>query len=161
MRCSMKPCACACACACSTYPGACRGCAAAQQVFAYVARGLFERHKLILATQLCFQILARAGELDAPSFQFLLRGPALAAGAETGAPPPPNPLKEWLSDSAWDAVLGLRQLEVALLFLSVCAAARAWAGRPIWCRALVCVRALMCVRVRARVRACRGLHMFV
>ena len=123
-----------------------------QQVFAYVARGLFERHKLILATQLCFQILARAGELDAPSFQFLLRGPTLAAGAETGAQPPPNPLKEWLSDSAWDAVLGLRQLEVALFFLSVCAAVRAWAGCPIWCRALVCVRALMCVRVCARAR---------
>ena len=125
-----------------------------QQVFAYVARGLFERHKLILATQLCFQILARAGELDAPSFQFLLRGPTLAAGAETGAPPPPNPLKEWLSDSAWDAVLGLRQLEVAP-FLPFRVCGRAGVGRLsdlVPCaRVRACAHVRACVRTRARV----------
>ena len=143
MRCSTKPGACA--CACWTYPGACRARAAAQQVFAYVARGLFERHKLILATQLCFQILARAGELDAPSFQFLLRGPTLAAGAETGAPPPPNPLKEWLSDSAWDAVLGLRQLEVAPSFPCLRPCGRGPAVRS------GAVRSCACVCARARV----------
>ena len=33
-------------------------------VFAWVAQGLFERHKLIFGSQLCFRVLARRGELD-------------------------------------------------------------------------------------------------
>ena len=66
------------------------------EVFKYVAQGLFERHKLIFATQLALQILDKNGDLDATAFQFLIRG--------TSKPGVDNPLSDWLADSAWDAV---------------------------------------------------------
>ena len=44
-------------------------------VFNYVAQGLFERHKLILATQMCMAILRNMGEVNHTKFDFLLRGP--------------------------------------------------------------------------------------
>ncbi len=47
----------------------------AYTVFNYVAQGLFERHKLILATQLCMAILRNKGEVNHAKFDFLLRGP--------------------------------------------------------------------------------------
>lgn len=46
--------------------------------FGYVAQGLFERHKLIVATQLTMQILRRKGELQHVKFDFLLRGPRVS-----------------------------------------------------------------------------------
>ena len=42
-------------------------------VFSYVASGLFERHKLVYAAQLCFKIQAGRGEIDPLAFEFLLR----------------------------------------------------------------------------------------
>jgi dynein heavy chain len=71
--------------------------------FAYVAQGLFERHKLILATQLCFAILKRRGELDLECFDFLIKN-KVVPGVE-------NPLNEWLSDESWNAVQALRLIE--------------------------------------------------
>jgi dynein heavy chain len=71
--------------------------------FAYIAQGLFERHKLILATQLCFLILKRNDELDLECFNFLIKGKTVI-GVE-------NPLNEWLSDESWAAIQALRELE--------------------------------------------------
>lgn len=65
-------------------------------VFAYVAQGLFERHKLIVATQLCMSILKGRGELQFLKFDFLLRGPKVM-GVD-------NPLADWVSDSVWGSV---------------------------------------------------------
>ncbi|KAK9866454.1 hypothetical protein WJX84_011662 [Apatococcus fuscideae] len=72
-------------------------------VFSYVAQGLFERHKLIMGTQLCMVILKRKGELQQQKFDFLLRGPRVP-GVE-------NPLPEWVSDSVWSAVQALRAMD--------------------------------------------------
>ncbi len=47
--------------------------------FAYVGQGLFERHKLIVATQLCMSVLRQRGELQRTKFEFLLRGPKVRA----------------------------------------------------------------------------------
>jgi len=44
-------------------------------VFNYVAQGLFERHKLIVSTQLCMAVLRARGELQRAKFDVLLRGP--------------------------------------------------------------------------------------
>lgn len=44
-------------------------------VFNYVAQGLFERHKLIVSTQLCMAVLRARGELQRAKFDMLLRGP--------------------------------------------------------------------------------------
>ena len=69
-------------------------------VFNYIAQGLFERHKLIMATQLCMAILRKNGELQQQKFDFLLRG-VKVMGME-------NPLKEWVSDSVWGSVQALK-----------------------------------------------------
>ena len=72
-------------------------------VFDYVSSGLFERHKLIFAAQLCFKIQQVAGEIDPVAFSFLLRGPK--EGTD-------NPLQEWLPDEYWQMCAALQgQLE--------------------------------------------------
>ena len=65
-----------------------------------LSQGLFERHKLIVATQLCMAILKKNGELQQQKFDFLLRGPKVM-GME-------NPLKEWVLDSTWGSVQALK-----------------------------------------------------
>lgn len=72
-------------------------------VFAYVAQGLFERHKLIVATQLCMSILRARGELNYQKFDFLMRGPKVM-GVD-------NPLAEHLSESVWGSVQALKELD--------------------------------------------------
>ena len=47
--------------------------------FAYVAQGMFERHKLIAATQLCMGVLRARGELQRAKFDYLLSGPKVCA----------------------------------------------------------------------------------
>jgi dynein heavy chain len=74
------------------------------QCFTNVAQGLFERHKLIFACQLCFRVLAQAGELQTDLFEFLLRGP-MEAGVD-------NPLSEWMDDRAWASLQSLKQFEL-------------------------------------------------
>jgi dynein heavy chain len=71
-------------------------------VFQYVSQGLFEKHKLIFATQLCFRVLARRNELDQRMFDFLIRGPKNLAAD--------NPLAEWLDNSAWGAIQALKEI---------------------------------------------------
>eukprot|EP01051_Picozoa_sp_SAG22_P001101 SAG22_NODE_38_length_26325_cov_107.302067_39_plen_221_part_00 len=67
-------------------------------VFSYVASGLFERHKLVYASQLCFKIQMSRGEIDMAAFEFLLRG---------GSEPAENPVSEWLLDENWHMVKAL------------------------------------------------------
>lgn len=72
-----------------------------------VLQGLFERHKLIVATQLCMAILKKNGELQQQKFDFLLRGPKVM-GME-------NPLKEWVLDSTWGSVQALKASELPIM----------------------------------------------
>lgn len=72
-------------------------------IFAYVSQGLFERHKLIVATQLCMTILKNKGELQQQKFEFLLRGPK-QSGSD-------NPLNDWISNSVWENVQALKELD--------------------------------------------------
>merc|ERR1719230_496863 len=51
------------------------------QVFNFSRRGLFDRHKLILATQLCLKVLSREGKLKEAEVSFMLNGPKLGGGA--------------------------------------------------------------------------------
>lgn len=67
-------------------------------VFIYTRRGLFERDKLIFTTQMTFQILLAAGELEFPELDFLLRGPK---NVQVNSP------FEWLSNSSWQMVKAL------------------------------------------------------
>jgi len=74
-----------------------------ETVFGYIASGLFERHKLITASQLCFAILKQKGELNSVLFDFLLRGPKVM-GVE-------NPVAEWVTEGSWAAVQALKEME--------------------------------------------------
>ena len=72
-------------------------------VFSYVAQGLFERHKLIVATQLAIAMLKSQDLLDLRKFDYLLRGPKIE-GQD-------NPVKEFVSDGAWAAVIALHEID--------------------------------------------------
>jgi len=75
-------------------------------IFKWVARGLFERHKLILLSQLTFNLMKRNiigdSEWNENHFQFLVRGPT--------KPGVRNPL-QWLPDNAWDTCQALSDIE--------------------------------------------------
>ncbi|OQS01914.1 dynein heavy chain [Thraustotheca clavata] len=76
-------------------------------LFTMVSRGLFEQHKFLFLTQLTFSLLKRGsiGELSGYSddhLRFFLRGPKVVS--EENA-------IEWLSDSQWQMIQALIQLE--------------------------------------------------
>ena len=69
-------------------------------VFHYISSGLFERHKLIVASQLTMSVLKKRGMLPAQQFDWLLRGPRVA-GVD-------NPVPEWVGSGNWESVQSLR-----------------------------------------------------
>ena len=81
-------------------------------VFGYISAGLFERHKLIMATQLTMGVLRQQGKLDAELFDWLLRAPR-SEGMD-------NPLPEWLGEANWEMVNSIREFEqyACLLYTS-------------------------------------------
>ncbi|KAK3254170.1 Dynein beta chain, flagellar outer arm [Cymbomonas tetramitiformis] len=87
--------------------------------FMYIASGLFERDKIIVATQLTMTILKNRGELNHVEFDYLLRGPKLQ-GVD-------NPLPEWISDNVWASVQSLKEIEVyAALPDDIVGSAKRW-----------------------------------
>jgi hypothetical protein len=70
-------------------------------------QGLFERHKLIVATQLCMAVLRSKGELQRTKFEFLLRGPREQGGD--------NPVGDWVSTAYARAELRLFGAAIGLL----------------------------------------------
>lgn len=75
-----------------------------ENVFAYVSRGLFERHKLIFSSLLTFAILVRKNEIDLKQLDFLLRGKK-KPGVER-----PETVVEWCPQPNWDAVQALAEV---------------------------------------------------
>ncbi|KFM23536.1 Dynein beta chain, flagellar outer arm [Auxenochlorella protothecoides] len=73
-------------------------------LFRYMCQALFERHKLVAATQLCVRVLLRGGSVSAAAAACLTNG---SEGLEA---PPPNPLADWMSDSSWRAVANLARV---------------------------------------------------
>jgi dynein heavy chain len=82
-------------------------------IYTWISRGLFERHKLILMSQITFNLLKRQiigqEEWNEPHFQFLLKGPKNLSES--------NPLT-WLPDSSWYSVLALSENEEFSTFKS-------------------------------------------
>jgi dynein heavy chain len=75
-------------------------------VFTWVSRGLFEKHKLILSSQLTFILMSKKAlgdgkALDPDRFDFLIKAPR-KYGAE-------NPL-DWLSDGPWSCLCKMAEL---------------------------------------------------
>uniref|UniRef100_H3HCG5 AAA+ ATPase domain-containing protein n=1 Tax=Phytophthora ramorum TaxID=164328 RepID=H3HCG5_PHYRM len=82
-------------------------------IYTWVARGLFEAHKLIFLSQLTFNLMRRGilGDdvrVQEAYMQFLLRGPKKAAGG--GGEEEANPI-DWLPPAQWSAINMLAQLE--------------------------------------------------
>jgi len=82
-------------------------------VFAFVSQGLFERHKLIFGSQLCFRVLAKRGELDTKMFEFLIRCPRMA-DLDLG-----ENLKDWLDVGSWQAICALKEITEPISFASL------------------------------------------
>jgi dynein heavy chain len=74
-----------------------------ETVYGYVASGLFERHKLIVASQLTFAKLKKEDKLQHAKFQWLLKG-SRVSGVE-------NPLAEWIAEPNWQCVQSLKEIE--------------------------------------------------
>lgn len=75
-------------------------------VFNYTNRGLFERHKLIFATDLCFKILRDIGDkdLDPEELEFLIYD-------KKDPSPGENIFADWLSAESWAGLQALRRLD--------------------------------------------------
>ena len=78
-----------------------------ETTFAYVSRGLFERHKLIFSSLLCFAILSREGAIDRRQLDFLLRGKK-KFGVER-----PEAVQEWCTEPNWAGIQALAEVEGA------------------------------------------------
>jgi len=90
--------------------------------FAYVTRGLFERHRLIFSLQLACRILVQAKQLNPELVDQLVRNPKQVVE---------NPCNAWLTDSAWQSAVGLSRLEqFASLPNDLEASAKKWKE---WC----------------------------
>lgn len=124
----------------------CSACCSAARL---LLQGLFERHKLIVATQLCMAVLRSRGELQRAKFEFLLRGPK-----EMGVD---NPLTDWVSESVWGSVQALKELEdYSSLPDDLVGSSKRWRewmelerpGEQTWCvrAALVVVNAPSCLK---------------
>ena len=70
-------------------------------VYNYTSRGLFERDKLIFASQMTIAVLALRGEIDATELSFLLRCPGL---------PSPSPV-DFLTAQLWGQIKALSAME--------------------------------------------------
>lgn len=71
-------------------------------MYCYANRGLFERHRLIFNSQLCFNILRKEGKLPSDEFSFLING-----NVEPGGD---NPLADCVPAASWNCVTALGRL---------------------------------------------------
>jgi len=76
-----------------------------QTIFTWVQRGLFESHKLIFSSQLCFKLMSK-GALSVPwnaaHFDYLVRAPK-SNSTDKGV--------DWLPQSVWQAIQKLVEME--------------------------------------------------
>ena len=75
-------------------------------VYKYTARGLFERHKLLLSLQMCVRILQNSNQINNDEWQFFLKGGSVMDRSQQ----PRNPAPVWISEMAWDNITELEGL---------------------------------------------------
>lgn len=76
-------------------------------MYKYTARGLFERHKLLLSLQICVRIMQNANQINNEEWQYFLKGGVVLDRSIL----PPNPADEWISAEAWDNITQLEGME--------------------------------------------------
>jgi len=75
-------------------------------VYRNTCRGLFEAHKLLFAFQICAKILQGARKMNIDEYNFFLRGGQVFDRTQQ----PPNPVSDWVSETAWDNITELDKL---------------------------------------------------
>lgn len=75
---------------------------ATECTFQFINRGLFERDKLTIATQLALRVLQDSGELPEALVRLLVIGPIFL-----GEPGSMGPLADWMPESVWPRVKAL------------------------------------------------------
>jgi dynein heavy chain len=73
--------------------------------FQYTRRGLFEKHKLIVASMLTLRINLRAGVLTNEEVNHLIIGKV-----DPNPPPVPDVLKNFITESIWASCKGLESI---------------------------------------------------
>lgn len=73
-----------------------------KDVYRNVARGLFEKDKLVFSFMLCAEIMKTAGTITNQQWNFFLRGPASMDRER-----PPKPDVPWLSQQQWNITFDL------------------------------------------------------
>ncbi|KXJ13494.1 Dynein heavy chain 6, axonemal [Exaiptasia diaphana] len=74
-------------------------------VYVNVARGLFERHKLVFSFMLCGDIMRQQGIITDAEWNYLLRG---SGGMDKERPPKPD--VPWLTDQMWNNCCDLEDM---------------------------------------------------
>ena len=74
--------------------------------YRYTCRGLFEKHKLLFAFQMCAKILQAANKLNVEEYAFFLKG-GVVLDREGQMD---NPCPRWLSAESWDNITELDKL---------------------------------------------------
>ena len=111
-------------------------------LFRHASQGLFERHKLLVAAQLCLATLRSAGRLHPAKLDFLLAGGGTGGGSTCGGSGgggigggnggvqgggEANPVADWVSPGAWAAAVALRALpDYGALTEDLAASAKRW-----------------------------------
>eukprot|EP00920_Eleutheroschizon_duboscqi_P039681 GHVT01095307.1.p1 GENE.GHVT01095307.1~~GHVT01095307.1.p1 ORF type:complete len:1472 (-),score=182.88 GHVT01095307.1:1015-5367(-) len=76
-------------------------------VFDYVNRGLFEKHKLIVAVMLTLRILVRHGQIDEQAVNVLI---SCSADSGSASSQMSEGLSSWMTEASWSACKVLEQL---------------------------------------------------
>jgi len=76
------------------------------EVFNYSRRGLFDKHKLIVATMLMLRVLQRRGEVAFDQVDYLISGPRVP-----NPPPMTAKVQDYLTIAQWGSVCALKELE--------------------------------------------------
>eukprot|EP00753_Platysulcus_tardus_P011845 PLAT3317.25.p1 GENE.PLAT3317.25~~PLAT3317.25.p1 ORF type:complete len:2725 (+),score=1732.12 PLAT3317.25:536-8176(+) len=84
------------------------------EVYATTCRGLFEKHKLLFAFQMCIKRLQSEGRVQKEEYDFFLRGGQVMDRSEQRMNP-----TDWLDEAAWDNVT---ELDKVASFKGICGA---------------------------------------
>lgn len=76
------------------------------EIYLYIQRGLFERHKLLFALMLTNRVMQSAGSIRAADVDVFLKGGGALDIMSVRKKP-----KEWIPDSVWLSTIALSQMD--------------------------------------------------
>jgi hypothetical protein len=76
------------------------------EIYLYIQRGLFERHKLLFALMLANKVLQSAGSVKAADIDVFLKGGGALDITSVRKKP-----KDWIPDGVWLSIIALSQMD--------------------------------------------------